>query len=231
MKTILTFAAFLAALLFLPVLPRGSASVVPPPLPSLPPAGSLSPAPASSSLPVTALPVRETKQEIKKKQSPLPVVTSTPAPAIAAEDPRGGYPARLTIPSIGLDAPVEYMGLNSKGEMDVPAATTSDVGWYAAGTVPGAQGSAVMDAHVFAAFKNLKNLRVGAEIFVTSRNGSKLRFVAEEAHVYPIAEAPVDKLFSRSDAAWLNLITCAGGPTPDGSTYTHRLIVYGKLAE
>src|SRR5689334_6528127 len=70
-------------------------------------------------------------------------------------------PVRVIIPSIGLNAPIEQMGLTSSGALDVPSGKTNNVGWYAAGTLPGEVGSAVLDAHVFAALKNLKYVEPG----------------------------------------------------------------------
>src|SRR4051812_39392157 len=57
------------------------------------------------------------------------------------------YPVRLIIPSIKLDTQVVDVGVNKKGEMDVPAGTTKNVGWYQNGIIPGDLGTAVMDAH------------------------------------------------------------------------------------
>jgi LPXTG-site transpeptidase (sortase) family protein len=138
-------------------------------------------------------------------------------------------PARLIIPSINLDSPIQHVGLNSKGEMDVPSGRTNNVGWYKDGTVPGQTGSAVIDAHVFAAFVNLNQLKPGNEIRVINRDGSKLRFVVYATNTYPIAEVPLNDLFNKQGDAFLNLITCAGKLTSDRSTYDHRLIVYAKL--
>ncbi|MBI2474722.1 MAG: class F sortase [Candidatus Taylorbacteria bacterium] len=140
-------------------------------------------------------------------------------------------PAELIIPSIGLHSPVVDVGINDKGEMDVPTGTTNNVGWYMYGTIPGELGSAVLDAHVFAAFKNLKDVKVGDSVFVISKAKKLLHFVVEEATVYDLADVPSQKLFNRRDGIRLNLITCAGELTEDGSTYNKRLIVYARLVE
>src|SRR3989338_10251998 len=39
-------------------------------------------------------------------------------------------PVRLIIPSINIDSPVVGVGINEKGEMDVPDGSTDRVGWY-----------------------------------------------------------------------------------------------------
>src|SRR5947208_1526342 len=51
-------------------------------------------------------------------------------PAAKAPTREDSYPARLIIPSIGLDDSVLEVGLNAKGEMDVPDGKTKNVGWY-----------------------------------------------------------------------------------------------------
>lgn len=140
-------------------------------------------------------------------------------------------PVRLLIPSISLDTPIVDVGVNSKGEMDVPSGKTNNVGWYEDGTIPGDFGSAVLDAHVFAAFHRLRELRKGADVYVTQEDGSKLHFRVSYREVYPLHDVPLVRLFEANDARHLNLITCAGSLTRDHSTYDHRLIVYTTLVE
>ena len=118
------------------------------------------------------------------------------------------------------------MGINKKGELDVPSGKTNNVGWYADGTVPGEKGSAVFDAHVFAAFKNLNKARPGDDIYVTMSNGSEQHFVVEDSRLTPLKEVSSYFLFLRDDKPRLNLITCAGTYNKKLETYEERLIVY-----
>lgn len=154
--------------------------------------------------------------------------TVLPPPPESANDRR---PIRLIIPSIGLDAPVKDVGVNEIGEMDVPDGSSNQVGWYASGTVPGDVGSAVMDAHVFAAFAKLRYVKTGSDIYVIMKSGKKRHFIVRESLVYRLGQLSPDLLFNRTDARRLNLITCAGSPTVDGSTYDHRLVVYATLVQ
>jgi sortase (surface protein transpeptidase) len=139
-------------------------------------------------------------------------------------------PSRLIIPSISLNDTIAKVGLNAKGEMDVPAGNTKDVGWYRAGAVPGNVGSAVIDAHVFAAFSKLKNIKIGSDIYVETDSGQRLHFVVSDLQTYALRDVPADILFNRADTERLNLITCAGNLTADHTTYDHRLVVYATLA-
>ncbi|MBP9757144.1 MAG: class F sortase [Candidatus Pacebacteria bacterium] len=171
----------------------------------------------------TTSPVIAREESEREAVQVAKVPVKKPLPRVTA------YPVRLIIPSIGLSAPVTSVGLNEKGEMDVPEGNTPDVGWYKHGTIPGNIGSAVIDAHVFAAFENLRDLKVGSEVYVENSAGERLTFVVDDSRVYQLGELTSGMLFGKKDTRRLNLITCAGEQTPDGSTYTHRLVVYTKL--
>lgn len=148
---------------------------------------------------------------------PLSVLVATTTPNI------------LRIPTIAFANTVIPVGLNGKGEMDVPDGTSNDVGWYKYGPEPGAVGSAVLDAHVYAAFKDLDKLQVGDSIYVTNKDGEELHFVVEETAVTTLEQTSATRLFDRKDKARLNLITCAGTYSAARGTYDHRLIVYAVL--
>ncbi|MBX4192360.1 class F sortase [Candidatus Parcubacteria bacterium] len=135
-------------------------------------------------------------------------------------------PLSLKIPAIALDAPIVEVGTNEKGEMDVPDGATGAVGWYKYGTAPGEKGSAVLDAHVYAAFKKLKNLQTGDSLSVGGKH-----FVVTDSIVYRLQDLPMDFIFTRNDGVYLNLITCEGSFDNSRSTYDKRRVVYAKLAE
>lgn len=147
----------------------------------------------------------------------------------AAASANPGKPTRLIIPSIGLDVHVEHLGVNAKGEMDVPGGETDNVGWYKRGTVPGKTGSAVIAAHVFAAFAKLDQLSAGSDIYIVTEKNERLHFVVQDSKEYALAEVSPAHLFNRKDARRLNLITCAGQFIPSIDTYNRRLIVYATL--
>ena len=151
------------------------------------------------------------------------VTGSMPAATVAT-------PARLIIPSISLNVRIQGVGVNAQGAMAVPSGTSKLVGWYKNGVVPGQAGSAVIDAHVFAAFSKLKYLKPGADVYVIMTNGTTLHFVVSVAKTFALtALSPQQQLFRSTLSADLNLITCAGSLTSDHSTYDHRLIVYTTL--
>jgi sortase A len=156
----------------------------------------------------------------------------TPAPVAHAKTKEASSiatPVQLAIPSIGLTSPIANVGIDAKGDMAVPSGTTNNVGWYMGGTKPGATGSAVLAAHVFAAFTDLHKVAPGDTIYVTSDTGERLQFTVTKTRLYEVADLSPNELFNRAGGEYLHLITCAGQLTPDRSTYTHRLVVYATL--
>ncbi len=156
------------------------------------------------------------------------IPTPAPLPIKNKVMPRD-YPVAISLPSLNQTNKVEKVGVNSKGEMEVPDGTTQNVGWWQDGTVPGEVGSAVIDAHVYAAFQNLRYLKIGAAVYVTMASGKMLHFAVEDSRLSLLSQVPLDFLFNRADTQRLNFITCAGKLTADHTTYTKRLIVYTKL--
>src|SRR3989344_5825214 len=58
-------------------------------------------------------------------------------------------PSRLLIPSIGVDAHIQSVGLSWRGNGDMGVPTNfTDVAWYNQGPLPGMPGSAVIDGHM-----------------------------------------------------------------------------------
>ena len=154
-------------------------------------------------------------------------------PAKSASIP-SDYPVRLSIPSLKIDAAVQYLGVNSKGNLGVPNNFT-DVGWYAAGTIPGDVGSAVMDGHVdnglalAGVFKHLSSIAVGDDISVALHDGRTIHFAVTSIRSFGYKDAPVDMIFNERDGRLLKLITCGGTWVPGDRTYDERIVVTAAL--
>lgn len=158
------------------------------------------------------------------------LVPSATSVVVASSSP----PMRLQIPALNIDATVQHVGINAKGNMGVPNNFT-DVGWYKYGTTPGQLGSAVVDGHVSnglslpGVFKNLHEIKKGDDVYVVAADGSSMHFVVTDIQVYSYRDAPTDLIFKRSDRVRLNLITCDGSWLVADKTYTNRLVVYTEL--
>lgn len=143
-----------------------------------------------------------------------------------------GPPVRLSIPKINVKANVQHVGVNSKGEMEVPT-NVVDVGWFKIGSRPGENGSAVISGHLdgkdgnAGVFTNLHKLKKGDKLYVQDGKGASITFVVKESRIYEPGYA--EEVFSLNDSAHLNLITCDG--VWDGTTksYNKRLVVFADL--
>jgi sortase A len=151
--------------------------------------------------------------------------------AIFKKQKKVGLPARLKIPKIKVDVPVEQVGITAKGEMDVPKGPSS-AGWYERGPRPGEKGSSVITAHYgwngekAAAFDDLYKLRKGDKFYVKDKKGTTITFVVQGTQRYdPKADASV--VFRSNDGlAHLNLVTCEGNWDKDQKSYSSRLVVF-----
>jgi hypothetical protein len=98
-------------------------------------------------------------------------------------------PVRLAIPAIGVSTPMARLGLEADGAMQVPA-DFGRAGWFAEGPAPGQVGPSVIAGHVDSrtgpgVFHRLRELRPGQVVLVERADGSRLRFVVEQARSFP----------------------------------------------
>lgn len=145
-----------------------------------------------------------------------------------------GLPIRLTIPVINVNADVQYVGITLKGEMDVPS-NTVDVGWFKPGPRPGENGSAVIAGHFtgengkLGVFADLSKLKEGDILYIEDDKGTSTVFVVRESRTYDPGYA--DEVFSSSDGAHLNLITCDGVWNEAKKSYNKRLVIFADLSK
>ncbi len=175
---------------------------------------------------------------VGQKESPtptkaIPTIYVSPIVTVSAS-----VPARLMIPSIGVNAPVENVQIQGNGDLGTPQQNPWEgVGWYSNGPRPGEAGSAVMDGHLDrpggypAVFWYLNKVQVGDIIMVVDASGKTLRFRATRTAAYPPQEAPVQQIFGDTGGTYLNLITCAGTWIPSQHQTTLRLVVYSTLIQ
>lgn len=145
-------------------------------------------------------------------------------------------PAHLLIPGIGVDAPVETIGLLANGDLATPAQHPwEDVGWYHLGPHPGQMGSAVIVGHLDrpggapAVFWKLRTMHPGDDVMVVNEDGTIRHFRVTQVAAYPPDQAPLQAIFGNASGKFLNLITCAGDWIPSEHQTTLRLVVYTTL--
>ncbi len=177
--------------------------------------------------PTAALKATPTQPKIVPTFITSPVVTVT-----------ANVPARLIIPSIGVNALVENVGIQSNGDLGTPQQRPWEgVGWYNNGPRPGEAGSAVIDGHLDrpggypAVFWYLGNMHVNDVVMVVDSSGKTLKFRVTRTAAYPPQQAPLQEIFGDAGGSYLNLITCAGTWIPAQHQTTLRFVVYTTLIQ
>lgn len=145
-----------------------------------------------------------------------------------------GAPRRLIIPVININAGIQYVGVNSEGEMEVPN-NTVDVAWFKLGIRPGERGSAVISGHIngengeAGVFTDLNKLKKGDRLYIEDDKGTTNSFIVRESRIYDPGYA--EEVFSSSDKAHLNLVTCNGVWDSVEKSYSKRLVVFTDITD
>jgi sortase (surface protein transpeptidase) len=141
--------------------------------------------------------------------------------------------AHLLIPTIGVNAAIEPIGVLPDGTLAIPTQDPwNDVGWYNGGPHPGEQGSAVINGHLDhpggspAVFWHLNELHIGDKVIVVDAQGKTLHFHVIRIMFYGPQAAPVQDIFGNMGGRFLNLMTCAGGWIASEHQTSLRLVVY-----
>jgi sortase (surface protein transpeptidase) len=174
---------------------------------------------------------------------PSGVVFSTEEPAedTVAENkyeyhPVGKQPERLVMPSIQVEALIQRVSVDQRGEVAVPTNVTL-AGWFTKSVPPGEKGLSIIDGHLNGRtrdgiFKNLSRISPGETFSVVRANRDELQFRVMKVLEVPAAEA-ANQLFSQDPKVerQLNLITCAGTFDEASSQFDKRVIVTAELVE
>ncbi|WP_407924419.1 class F sortase [Actinokineospora pegani] len=161
-----------------------------------------------------------------------PAPPSPAAPGSLAP-PAPTAPVGLTIPAIGVDeTDLVPLTLGANGELTAPT-DFARVGWYAAGTVPGDVGPAVLAGHVDsrtgpAVFFRLRELAPGDRITVRRDDDTTAEFTVDEVRHYPKAAFPTDAVYAPVPGAALRLITCGGSFDTERRSYRDNVVVFAS---
>lgn len=184
-----------------------------------------------SASPATASP--RTVRPSPSRTTPTPTLKPTPKPkpkdtssgiatsdgSLAALSQRvQDQPVRVRIPAIKVDAPVIPVGVDSSGQLAVPA-NVFQAAWYQAGSAPGQPGTAIIAAHVdfqgaLGLFNKLHTLHVGDPIYVSDVSGKVRRFQVTSGTLAPKSDPSTVQALAEASASpgrsRLALITCGG---------------------
>ncbi len=157
---------------------------------------------------------------------PAPYPTSPPATLSTPV-----APATLALPSIGVGAPIESVGVvPGTNEIEVPP--IDRVGWYRFAAAPGAPGSAVLLGHVDGegregVFFRLGSLEPGDPVRVGFADGTTRAFHVVGRDQFAKSALPAD-LFSRGGPSRLVLITCGGSFDASIGHYRDNIVVVAE---
>lgn len=205
-SAIAAFAVALALFTGCTASPTGSSAGTEPP----PSAPSEIPAP----LPTADVVVPRVSSALDLNQAPVPLT-----------------PQRIRVESLGIDMPIESVGLGADGAMELPA-NPAVAAWYRYGPSPTSPtGATVVAAHVdslvydLGPFARLATARAGTEIVVTTEDGVDRRYALESIQTVDKADVPWVSIFDRSGPARLTLVTCGGEFDYDARRYLSNVIV------
>jgi sortase (surface protein transpeptidase) len=179
----------------------------------------------TSSAPSARLAVRPSPVAAPSGRAILPVSLST-----VQQAPR---PVWLTIPALGVKAPIIDLGLNRNGTLQVPGRTTV-AGWYTNSPPPGAIGSAIIAGHIDSrsgpgVFFWLRTMRPGERIYVRRADGTLAVFTVTAVQMYAKAHFPTAAVYGPVPDAELRLITCGGTFDYARGSYLSNVVVYARL--
>jgi predicted outer membrane protein len=153
-----------------------------------------------------------------------------PKASAAVQDREAAVPpVDVKLPGM-LDAQVEAVATGGDGKLQVP--TKADVGWWAAGAAPGAEGGTVLLAgHVDTAqgrgvFAKLSEVPMGARVAVTGGDGEEHWYKIVARRTYQQGNLPPD-LFNGAAKPRLALVTCTGSYDHAAHRYSQNLVLYG----
>ncbi len=200
-------------------------------------AGCTSDSPPSTAATVSSAPARPAPAGTDAP-GPGPTGTAAPAPpgipvrdATAPAPTPAPAPVRLAVPSQDIDMAVVPVGVEDDGSMQIPA-DADEAGWYRYGPAPGDdEGNALLAAHVdsrqtgIGPFAALRDVEVGAEVRVTTADGTTHEYRVTRVEKIAKDQAPLDLWFARTGPPLLRLVTCGGAWHADVGHYADNVVV------
>ena len=141
-------------------------------------------------------------------------------------------PVHLSIPAIGVSAPLVELGLSRNGSPQVPSSWYVP-GWYKFGPAPGQLGSAVILGHVDsvagpAVFDRLGSLKVGNRVVVKLKDGKTVYFSVIGLREYLKSRFPNRLVYGSRPYSALQLVTCGGAFDSRTGHYLSSIVVFTK---
>jgi Sortase domain len=144
-------------------------------------------------------------------------------------------PVSLDIPRLGVHTSVVRLGLDGRGEVEVPPfRTDSPAGWYRHSPTPGQLGPAVILGHSTvrdgaSVFARVHELERGDRIDVRRKDGSVAHFTVERVETHPKSAFPTQQVYGDLDYPGLRLVTCGGERAAGSHEYPDNVIADAAL--
>lgn len=188
------------------------------------------PSPSTTASPSPVKPTEQPGPVPPAQQKPIVQVPTVTA-GLETQRPAAVPPVRMQIQELGIDMPVEPVGLTESGDMAL-FENPSNAGWYRYGAWPGSgSGSTVIAAHVdsvqwgLGPMAELSKVKPGMEIVVTLADNSQVFYNVDDSGLVLKTEVPWESVFDRSGASNLTIVTCGGDIDWDRMSYESNTIV------
>lgn len=148
-----------------------------------------------------------------------------------------GEPKKIIVPSLGIDAFVQKVGVDQNQQIAVPN-NIHIAGWFVDSVRPGQNGLSIIDGHVDGrtvnegVFARLGELKTDDEYSVQMGDDTVHHYRVHSIVTKPTNEI-ADTLYSQipTITSQLNLITCAGAWLQSERTYDQRTVVISELLD
>ena len=183
---------------------------------------------------------------------PAPAASGVPAeapavPAIVGSFPASAKPvgdllpasppASISVPDIGVSSPVNQVGLNPDGtlEVPVPGPLYDQAAWYRASPTPGELGPSIIIGHVDSAangpsiFFDLGRLSPGKNVVVKRADGVTTTFLIDSVRTFRKDAFPTREVYATGNRSELRLITCGGPFDSVAGSYKDNTVVFAHL--
>ncbi|MFB7598448.1 class F sortase [Streptomyces sp. NPDC056160] len=166
----------------------------------------------------------------ERSGSPGDAAPTTPPPRPLPRSPA----TSLRIPSLGVDAPVIGIGLDTDRQLQTPPVDKPKlVGWYRGGPAPGESGTALAVGHRdtktgAAVFAALGQVAPGRHIEVRRADGRTAVYTVDKVRVFDKARFPDKEVYGPARRPELHVITC-GGLYTRRTGYSSNVVVFAHL--
>lgn len=146
-----------------------------------------------------------------------PAASPKPAAEGASKPLGASRPVSLEIPAIGVDTPINPIGLAPDGTLAVPqpGPHLNQAAWFKNSPTPGQPGPSIIEGHVdsvegASVFLRLGDIEPGDTILVRRADGVRLTFTVDAVRDFAKANFPTRVVYGGDlDTPQLRLITCS----------------------